>query len=458
MLSDVVLFGVGNYAGSYLHMLQHFGTKVLFFVDNDRNKIGSNFEGMEIKSPTRLIGLDCKIIISCMRIKEITEQLDEYGISDRIITLLEYLAISNNTRRYLRDNDTKIVLDLYSKASWGGAENWNLNLAKELSAKEYPVEIVASDNVMLPKSKNELFPIHKIKRKNNFGSIVDYYKSKEKLIFVNSFFDDSFFAAVAMKHLEPQKMKIISIVHNDFEDLYSLCLQFESVIDCFICVSSKIRETLVKKFKIHENKVFFIPQPIQYDKYFVEVRQSDGPLKIGIASRITQKQKRSDLIIPFIQELEKSTIDYILEIAGDGELLESICFFVGKNNIENKVKILGHIDKEEMALFWERQDIFVSFSDFEGTSLSMLEAMSYGCVPLVTDVSGVSDFIVNSINGWVCDSSKMESYVKKIIYLDKAREQLWFMGKAARTMIESKCDFAEYAEKFMNCLSKEKIC
>lgn len=453
MFSDVVLFGVGNYAGSYLHMLQYFGAKILFFVDNDRNKIGSNFENIEIKSPTKLIELDCKIIISCMRIKEITEQLDEYGVSDRIVTLLEYLEIPNNTRQYLKDNATNIILDLYSKVSWGGAENWNLNLAKELSQKEYPVEIIASDDVLLPKSKNELLAINKIKRKNNFGSLVDYYKSKEKLIFVNSFFDDSFFAAVAMKNLEPQNIKIISVVHNDFEDLYSLCVQFEPVIDGFICVSSKIRETLVEKFKVHASKVFFIPQPIQYDKCFVEIRQNNGPLKIGIASRITQKQKRSDLIIPFIQELEKSKIDYILEIAGDGELLDSIRSFVDQYSIPDKVRVLGYIDKEEMTSFWEKQDIFVNFSDFEGTSLSMLEAMSYGCVPLVTDVSGVSDFIIDGVNGGVCNSNKIESYIDKIIQLDRDREQLCSMGKAARTMIESKCNFEEYAEKFMDCLS-----
>lgn len=453
MLSEVVLFGAGNYAGSYLHILQYFGANVLFFVDNDRNKIGSNFENIEIKSPTKLVELNCRIIISCMKIKEITEQLDEYGISDRIVTLLEYLEISNGARQYLKDNDAKIVLDLYSKASWGGAENWSLNLAKELSTKEYSVEIIASDDVLLPRGKNELFTINTIARKNNFGSIVDYYKSKEKLIFVNSFFDDSFFAAVAMRSLEPQKIKIISVVHNDFEDLYSLCVQFETVIDGFICVSSKIRETLVEKYKVYASKVFFVPQPIQYDKCFAKVRQNNGSLKIGIASRITQKQKRCDLVIPFIQELEKSKLDYILEIAGDGELLDSICSFVEKYNIKNKVKILGHIDKEKMALFWKNQDIFVSFSDFEGTSLSMLEAMSYGCVPLVTDVSGVLDFIIDSVNGWICNSNKIESYIDKIMQLDRNREQICSMGKAARTMIETKCNFAEYAEKFMRCLS-----
>lgn len=46
-----------------------------------------------------------------------------------------------------------------------------------------------------------------------------------------------------------------------------------------------------------------------------------------------------------------------------------------------------------MDAFWKGQDVFVNVSEYEGTSLSMLEAMGYGCVPVVTDVSGAREFI-----------------------------------------------------------------
>src|SRR5262245_40405014 len=40
-----------------------------------------------------------------------------------------------------------------------------------------------------------------------------------------------------------------------------------------------------------------------------------------------------------------------------------------------------------MTDLWASSDISILFSEFEGMSISMLESMGQGCVPIVTDVS-----------------------------------------------------------------------
>ena len=64
--------------------------------------------------------------------------------------------------------------------------------------------------------------------------------------------------------------------------------------------------------------------------------------------------------------------------------------------------------KKELIDFLNEQDIYLNFSEYEGTSLTMLEAMASGCVPVVTDVSGVSDFIEDGVNGLVSDIGDLD--------------------------------------------------
>ena len=127
----VALFGAGTYIDSYIKLLHYYGITKMIIADNDSHKIGTTHENIAIISPERLVDLDCQIIITCMNVEEIRVQLESYGIASRIVTLVDLLGLKERQSTTKKENPT-IVLDLYSKAAWGGAENWNFNLAAEL--------------------------------------------------------------------------------------------------------------------------------------------------------------------------------------------------------------------------------------------------------------------------------------------------------------------------------------
>jgi len=54
----------------------------------------------------------------------------------------------------------------------------------------------------------------------------------------------------------------------------------------------------------------------------------------------------------------------------------------------------------QVQKLWQTADVCVLVSEYEGTSVSMLEAMAAGCVPVVTKVSGTADVIQPGINGF----------------------------------------------------------
>jgi hypothetical protein len=110
------------------------------------------------------------------------------------------------------------------------------------------------------------------------------------------------------------------------------------------------------------------------------------------------------------------------------------------------------VPHREMAARWAGHDIFVQVSDFEGTSVSMLEAMAHGAVPVVTAASsGVADVIRGQENGFVVPIGDMAAMASTIARLANDQMLLANAGRAAyRTAQAYAMDL--YASKFAQIL------
>ena len=133
-----------------------------------------------------------------------------------------------------------------------------------------------------------------------------------------------------------------------------------------------------------------------------------------------------------------------MNIAGDGECAELIEDYIKVNNLSCKVTFHRKCLGDKIFEFWKNQDIFINLSEYEGTSLSMLEAMAYGTVPVVTDVSGTDDFIQNDINGYIVETGNIEAIADKIFFLSKNRKLVTKFGRICIEEIKKKCDLNDY--------------
>ena len=157
-------------------------------------------------------------------------------------------------------------------------------------------------------------------------------------------------------------------------------------------------------------------------------------------------------MIEFIKCLEERGFDYIFQIAGEGECRDMIMDYVRHHHLERKVELLGRLPKSEMQTFWKRQDIFINISEYEGTSLSMLEAMSCGCVPVVTDVSGAKEFITHGENGYICDIGDLKMMAQYVASLDNERKKLASFGRKCQIIIKERCNPEEYIKYWIKNL------
>lgn len=89
--------------------------------------------------------------------------------------------------------------------------------------------------------------------------------------------------------------------------------------------------------------------------------------------------------------LKKRNDNFKLLIVGSGNLEHRLQLMINQNGLENHVVMTGPIPNEELPPFFSSADIFVLPSFSEGFPLVVMEAISSGTVPVVSDLSVFAD-------------------------------------------------------------------
>jgi glycosyltransferase involved in cell wall biosynthesis len=76
-----------------------------------------------------------------------------------------------------------------------------------------------------------------------------------------------------------------------------------------------------------------------------------------------------------------------LMVFGDNTLIESVDQRVRASSLlTDRMTLVGRLDRDELANFYAAADVFISGSHYEGSGDALIEAMSAGVVPVVTDI------------------------------------------------------------------------
>lgn len=178
-------------------------------------------------------------------------------------------------------------------------------------------------------------------------------------------------------------------------------------------------------FQTEESKKYFcnkiqkkgsiIVNPIGLDipKPFEGIRKK----KIVTACRL-HPQKNLKMMIDAFYILSKEFPEYTLYIYGQGILKNELINYTKKLGLEDKVFLPGY--KQDVLPELMDASIYVSSSDYEGISNSMLEAMALGLPIVVTDcpVGGARMIVKDGVNGIlipVGDTQALYNGMKEIL-------------------------------------------
>ena len=118
------------------------------------------------------------------------------------------------------------------------------------------------------------------------------------------------------------------------------------------------------------------------------------------SNRLHEKLYRIDRIIQeFKNFLQTQTEPWTLVLAGTGSETAGLRQLVKDLGIEGKVEFTGWLAPEKNAHYYHRAKLYVSIPQSDATSISLLEAMACGCIPVVADLPANHEWIIDGVNG-----------------------------------------------------------
>ena len=462
-MKKTAIFGASGGGQKVAQTFDSFGIAYDCFIDNNKAKWGGKNGDTKILPPTVLKDEDYQILIASEHQAEIEQQLEQMGLLDRLVLKEDLILpfVSKQKKTIKKEYNEKqvslakertVIIDLSEGVQLGGIETWSYMVASMFQTEQIPVEVWAKKTKMEPPAEIaalfRYYPIEYHDFSNNVLELArELIKKAPVSVLINKQTQLMYAAMLAKEICGEEAIRIVSVIHSDNVAFYRRHKYLEKYLDHICCVSKRIWELATKKYNINSEKITYKITPIQLDED-EEMRcytlDSNQPLQIGYAGRIEVNAKRVDLILPLMEELEKYDCNYHLSLAGDGRFLKQFKEVTKEKGWTDRVTFLGKIPHRDIKKFWMDKDVFLSVSEFEGSSMAALEAMSCGAIPVETNVSGVEELVLPGVNGYYAETGDVNKLARYIYDLDQHREDLKKMGQAAYEVIKKKCNPMEY--------------
>ncbi len=202
--------------------------------------------------------------------------------------------------------------------------------------------------------------------------------------------------------------------------------------DSYWCISNFTAKKISSKFKITKDKIKILPCCIQIPtKVLKEKNPYKNKLNILTILRLDKSGKLNAIfeILKVMKFLRQEFEDLHFTILGDGNYKKQIYNIIKKNNLQDKVSLLGY--KKNTKPFLQHCDVFTLTSPLEGFGIVYLEAMLYKKACIASNGCGSEDVVLNKKTGYstkLNDSYQLANVIRKILIDKKHSRKLGLNG------------------------------
>lgn len=297
-----------------------------------------------------------------------------------------------------------------------------------------------------------------------------FYESRisqaKKLAKVLSDFDivilhDAAFAQATLGLL-PDETVAVPVLHLNITSMLRNATANSNNWDVLSAVSPALQKYAIM-FGAAKEKVKCIPNGIvvqgKWPKSDTAFSQ-DLPLRVVYIGAINHRQK-GVLHLPHIfADVTQKHPSIQFDIIGDGpELNQLKARFENINRIN--LTFHGALPNPDAMLILSKADVLIMPSYFEGLPIVLLEAIASGVVPVVSRLTGITDFIIkDNFDGFLVNSGDEKGFSDAIIKLSEDRKILLEMSKAAWQNALSRFSYAVMGAAYLSLaeeLRKQRI-
>jgi colanic acid/amylovoran biosynthesis glycosyltransferase len=247
----------------------------------------------------------------------------------------------------------------------------------------------------------------------------------------------------------PNGITRVGLIQTDLPNYYAAIKLYSHCLDSVVGVSDKIAKSLAQIPELSTCTKHCLPYGVYVPTANTRVPNYNNPLRIIYFGRLVKPQKRAHLFPVILKQLMESGIPFEWTLVGEGEERAFLEGAMVTKSESQKVFFKGWLPNESIPALLKNQDIILLASDAEGLPLSLLEAMGWALVPVVTRIeSGIVD-VVDNTSGLLIPVDQTEGYAEAIIHLHSHRNKLASMSKRAYSRVNHNYSVATMTARWL---------
>jgi glycosyltransferase involved in cell wall biosynthesis len=216
-------------------------------------------------------------------------------------------------------------------------------------------------------------------------------------------------------HLLPDALPAALVLHNDRPEAYDLAARNRGAWNCAVGVSPKVQQTA--RARLEPKSIHCIPYGITLptDDQLRARLDWTTPLRLLFVGRLDDQQKGIFRLPAIMAACRRQQLPVRLTVIGDGADREPLAQRFRAAEVADLVD-MGDAQPNAAVLAQMRaHHLLLLPSNFEGLGLVLQEAQANGCVPIASELKGVTDTIItDGVNGILVEPTDTLGFVAAI--------------------------------------------
>jgi L-malate glycosyltransferase len=169
------------------------------------------------------------------------------------------------------------------------------------------------------------------------------------------------------------------------------------------------------------------------------------------ANRGLEPIYRPQLVLDAFSRIAAAQPEARLVVANDGSLRAALEADVAARGLGGRVSFVGRLDAGAQASHYARSTWFLSLPESDSVSVSVLEAMAHGCVPLLSELPANRELIGDSARGLIVGTQvgSLDDLPVRMATLDAAR-----LAGVNRDWVAANGLFEPHVQRFLTRLKE----
>jgi len=214
--------------------------------------------------------------------------------------------------------------------------------------------------------------------------------------------------------------------------------------------SERAKRHFIQYFHV-EKQISIVPLGIEDKNNSVSLKKQ---ICYGVIGALTY-HKGQDIFMSAVEALSDDIVEKsFFLLIGKKDMNDFSEKIVRRASMINNCILLGERTQQEIQNLYERLDIVVVASREETVSMVAIEAMMMGKVCIVSNETGIAEYIVHEKNGFVFQNENENELASIMRWCYQNKQQLKIIGTNARKTYEENFSMHRFSMNIQNMLHK----